>query len=205
MPIFAPIAGQVNVDDGSLSIDGRPSSSSGARARAHGDAGARGGLEKGAMTRKRRRLVLIGSSMSVLALAVVLMLLAFGKSIRFFSSPTELAQEHLGPGVRVRLGGLVKPGSVVRDREDVRFAVTDGSHDVPVLYRGIPPDLFREGQGVVTEGALDSSGTFEADTVLAKHDERYMPKDVAESLKKRGLWEEDGTRNASAAPPAQAR
>ncbi len=157
------------------------------------------------MTRKRRRLVLIGSSVSVLALAVILILLAFGKTITFFSSPSELAAQHVQPGVRVRLGGLVKPGSVVRARDEVRFDVTDGSHDVPVLFRGIPPDLFREGQGVVTEGALDAAGMLQADTVLAKHDERYVPKDVAESLKKRGLWHEDDVRNASATPPAPPR
>ncbi len=165
--------------------------------------------ENARMTRKQRRLVIIGSAMGVLAVAVVLMLLAFGQSIQFFSSPTELAQEHVAPGVRVRLGGMVKQGSVQKQREDVRFTVTDGNADVAVLYHGIPPDLFREGQGVVTEGALDTSGLFVADTVLAKHDERYMPKGVAESLKKQGHWADeyghkDGAAPSSVAPAAPA-
>ncbi len=156
------------------------------------------------MTRKQRRLIVIGSGMSVLALAVVLILLAFGKSIRFFSSPTELVAEHVAPGVRVRLGGLVKPGSLVRKGEQVRFEVTDGNRDVAVTYHGIPPDLFREGQGVVTEGELDPAGMFRADTLLAKHDERYMPKGVAESLKKEGHWGDEYGHGKGAAPPTAA-
>ena len=144
------------------------------------------------MTRKQRRLVVIGSGMGVLALAVVLMLGAFKDSIVFFSSPTDLVEKHMPPGARLRLGGMVKSGSVLRGPDlTVRFAVTDGNRDVAVTYKGMLPDLFREGQGVVTEGALDADGTFRADTVLAKHDERYMPKEVADSLKKSGHWADE--------------
>ena len=143
------------------------------------------------MTRKQRRLVLIGSSLGVLALAVGLALFAFRGSIVFFNSPTDIAEHKVGPGVPIRLGGLVKAGSVKRgDNLAVRFEVTDGSHDVPVSFVGITPDLFREGQGVVAEGELEPDGLFKATTVLAKHDERYMPKEVADALKKSGHWKE---------------
>jgi cytochrome c-type biogenesis protein CcmE len=144
------------------------------------------------MTRKQRRLVLIGSGLFVLAVAVGLMLNAFRDSIVFFNSPTDVAEKHIGPGTRIRLGGLVKSGSVSRgDSLKVRFDVTDGSHDIAVAYQGVLPDLFREGQGVVAEGTLDGSGLFNADTILAKHDETYMPKEVAEALKKSGHWKDD--------------
>jgi cytochrome c-type biogenesis protein CcmE len=147
------------------------------------------------MTRRRRRLVLIGCGLSVLAIAVALMLNAFRDSIVFFNSPTDVAEKHVAPGTRIRLGGLVKAGSFVRsDNLKIRFDVTDGSRDVPVAYQGVLPDLFREGQGVVAEGALDGSGLFNADTILAKHDETYMPKEVAEALKKSGHWKDDYAR-----------
>src|SRR6267142_5280551 len=124
------------------------------------------------MTRRRRRLVLIGSALSVLAVAVALVLFALKDSIVFFNSPTDVVEKHVAPGSRIRLGGLVKPGTLVRgDNLLVRFEVTDGNTSVPVSYIGILPDLFREGQGVVTEGALDGFGHFKADSVLAKHDE----------------------------------
>jgi cytochrome c-type biogenesis protein CcmE len=143
------------------------------------------------MTRRQRRLVLIGSALGVLALSVGLVLSALKDSIVFFNSPTDVAEKHLAPGARIRLGGLVKPGSVVRgDNLSVRFEVTDGKSSIPVTYQGLLPDLFREGQGVVTEGALQASGTFKADSVLAKHDEKYMPKEVADALKKSGHWKE---------------
>jgi cytochrome c-type biogenesis protein CcmE len=153
------------------------------------------------MTRKQRRLILIGGSIGVLAVAVALMLNAFRDSIVFFNSPSDVAEKHIGPGTRIRLGGLVKSGSLVRsDNLRVRFDVTDGSHDMAVAYQGVLPDLFREGQGVVTEGALDGSGVFNADTVLAKHDETYMPKEVADALKKSGHWKDDyGQRAATPA------
>ncbi len=143
------------------------------------------------MTRKQRRLVLIGGSVGVLAVAVGLVLNAMSGSIVFFRSPSDLAREHPAPGTRIRIGGLVKPGSVERGKDlRITFDVTDGTSDVPVRYQGIVPDLFREGQGVVAEGKLAPDGVFVADTVLAKHDERYMPKEVVEALKKSGRWQE---------------
>lgn len=143
------------------------------------------------MTRKQQRLVLIGSGLGVLALAVALILGSLRDSIVFFHSPSDIAENKAPAGKRVRLGGLVKPGSVERgDNMQVRFEVTDGSHDIPVSYRGAVPDLFREGQGVVTEGHVEVSGTFSADTVLAKHDENYMPREVIEVLKKQGRWQD---------------
>jgi cytochrome c-type biogenesis protein CcmE len=125
----------------------------------------------------------------VLALAAALVLNAMRDSIVFFSTPAAVAEKHIPAGKRFRLGGLVKPGSLVRgDHLAVRFLVADDRAALPVTYSGILPDLFREGQGVVAEGALDSSGVFRADTVLAKHDETYMPKEVADALKKQGRW-----------------
>ena len=141
------------------------------------------------MTRKQRRLILIGASLGVLAVAVALVLSAMRDSIVFFNSPTDLAEKHVASGARMRIGGLVKPGSLERgDNLQVRFAVTDGKADVTVRYQGIVPDLFREGQGVVAEGKLEPGGVFVADTVLAKHDERYMPREVVDALKKSGRW-----------------
>ena len=143
------------------------------------------------MTRKQRRLILIGSSLGVLAIAAVLVLNALSGSIVFFNSPTDIVEKHLAPGTRIRIGGLVKPGSLQRGENlNIRFEVTDGKSDVPVRYQGIVPDLFREGQGVVTEGKIESDGIFVADMVLAKHDERYMPREVVDALKKTGRWEE---------------
>jgi len=145
------------------------------------------------MTRKQRRLVLIGSALAVLVLAVALVLTALRDSIVFFNSPTDVVEKQIAAGARIRLGGLVKEGSVARgDNLQVRFAVTDGRNTIPVAYTGLLPDLFREGQGVVTEGALDGSGTFKADSVLAKHDENYMPREVAERLKQQGHWKDEG-------------
>jgi cytochrome c-type biogenesis protein CcmE len=144
------------------------------------------------MTRKQRRLTLIGSSLGVLALAAALVLFALKDSIVFFNSPTDLAEKGIAAGQRIRLGGLVKPGTLERGEAlSVRFEVTDGNRAVPVTYKGILPDLFREGQGVITEGALDPAGVFRADSVLAKHDETYMPKEVADALKKQGHWKDD--------------
>ena len=143
------------------------------------------------MTRKRRRLILIGGALCVLAAAVGLMLNAFRDSIVFFNSPTDVAEKHIPPGTRIRIGGLVKTGSLVRgDNLKIRFDVTDGNRDIAVAYQGVLPDLFREGQGVVAEGALDSGGLFDADTILAKHDENYVPKEVADALKKSGRWKD---------------
>jgi len=152
------------------------------------------------MTRKQRRLALISAGVAVLGLAAGLVLSALKDSIVFFNSPTDLTEKHVAPGTRVRLGGLVVPGSIVKGKDlNVRFEVTDGNKAVAVSYQGILPDLFREGQGVVTEGVVDPSGAFKADTVLAKHDERYMPKDVADALKKSGHWEDEYPKKMDAA------
>src|SRR3979490_3239189 len=169
------------------------------------------------MTRKQRRLAMIGGSFAVLAVAAGLVLNAMRDSIVFFSTPAMVAEKHIAAGKRFRLGGLVEPGSLVRgDNLAVTFKVADGSAALPVSYKGILPDLFREGQGVIAEGALDPSGVFKADTVLAKHDETYMPKDVADALKKQGHWKDDygakpdynacaqgQSRAAQSAPPAK--
>jgi cytochrome c-type biogenesis protein CcmE len=141
------------------------------------------------MTRKQRRTVLIGACFGVLALAVGLVLMALRDSIVFFYTPTEVAEKHLGAGQRFRLGGLVEDGSLKRgEATTVSFVVTDKRATLPVTYTGVLPDLFREGQGVVAEGMLNADGVFHADSVLAKHDEKYMPPEVAEKLKEQGLW-----------------
>ena len=144
------------------------------------------------MTRKQRRLTLIGGSLAVLAVAAALVLNAMRDSIVFFSTPEMVAEKHIPAGKRFRLGGLVEQGSLVHGAGlTASFKVSDGSSELPVSYTGILPDLFREGQGVVAEGALDASGVFRADTVLAKNDENYMPKEVADALKKQGHWKDD--------------
>jgi cytochrome c-type biogenesis protein CcmE len=156
------------------------------------------------MTRKQRRLVLIGSALGVLALAIGLVLSALRDSIVFFNTPTDVVEKHLTAGARIRLGGMVREGSVVRGENlQVRFEVTDGPNNVPVAYHGMLPDLFREGQGVVAEGVLDHSGLLQADSVLAKHDENYMPKDVADRLKQQGHWKDDYEKKP--APPVPQR
>src|ERR1700726_630993 len=150
------------------------------------------------MTRKQRRLILIGTGLGVLGVAVALMLNAFRDSIVFFNSPSDIAEKHVGPGTRIRLGGLVKDGSIVRAGDlRVRFAITDGNSEIAVAYQGVLPDLFREGQGVIAEGALDGGGVFNADTILAKHDETYIPKKVADALKKSGHWKDDYAQRAA--------
>ncbi|WP_417680179.1 cytochrome c maturation protein CcmE [Roseibium sp.] len=142
------------------------------------------------MTRKQRRLTLIGIAGVVLAGALGLILFALNDQIVFFQSPTDIVEKGVPPGQRIRLGGLVEDGSVERSGDaNVRFKVTDTANTVTVTYMGILPDLFREGQGVVTEGTVGPDGVFVADNVLAKHDENYMPKEVAESLKRQGVWQ----------------
>ena len=142
--------------------------------------------------------------MVVLAIAVGLVLNAMRDSIVFFSTPSEVTDKHIAAGKRFRLGGMVVPGSVTHgDNLQVGFVVTDGNTKIPVNYRGALPDLFREGQGVVTEGKLDAGGTFVADTVLAKHDENYMPKDVADALKKQGHWKDEYARDGAAPASVQ--
>src|ERR1700692_3876933 len=150
------------------------------------------------MTRKQRRLILIGSSLGVFAFAVALVLSSLRESIVFFNSPTDIAEKKSAPGARVRLGGMVKMGSLERgDNLQVRFEVTDGNKDIPVSYRGIVPDLFREGQGVIAEGHIEPGGTFQAETVLAKHDENYMPRAIVEPLKTQGHWQETAAPSAT--------
>jgi cytochrome c-type biogenesis protein CcmE len=157
------------------------------------------------MTRKQRRLLLISACLAAIGLAVGLVMFALRDNIVFFYSPSELAQKATPNGARLRLGGLVKPGSLRRERDQtVRFAVTDMKKDVEVTYTGLLPDLFREGQGVVAEGAIGPDHLFSADSVLAKHDERYMPRDVADALKKQGVWREEGDAGSAAPAGAQA-
>ena len=142
------------------------------------------------MTRKQKRLSVIGGAMVFLALASGLTLYALGQKTSYFYMPSDIETAALEPGQRIRLGGLVGKGTVVRgEGTQVAFAVTDQVGSVKVAYDGILPDLFREGQGVVTEGAFRADGVFVADSVLAKHDENYMPREVADRLKEDGLWQ----------------
>lgn len=153
------------------------------------------------MTRKQFRLAIIGTAAVVLCLAAGLVLLALRDRIVFFYGPTEIAQKGVAPGTRLRLGGLVEKGSVERGSgRHVAFAVTDGTSTMKVSYDGLLPDLFREGQGVVTEGVFEGGDRFRADSVLAKHDETYMPREVADTLKKQGYWQPEAS--GAATPPA---
>ena len=138
------------------------------------------------MTRKQIRLAAIGGGLAFLALAAFIALTALEDNIVFFRSPSELAAQPAAIGEAIRIGGLVREGSVTRDGLRADFQVTDLAHDIAVSYEGMLPDLFREGQGVVAEGRFD--GIFRADTVLAKHDETYMPPEVAEALEKSGKY-----------------
>lgn len=141
------------------------------------------------MTRKQKRLTVIFGGLGFLALAAALTFYALGQRASYFYMPVDLQTAQLAPGQRIRLGGLVETGSIVRgEGTTVRFAVTDHENSVKVTYTGILPDLFREEQGVITEGSFGSDGVFVADSVLAKHDETYMPKEVADSLKEKGLF-----------------
>lgn len=142
------------------------------------------------MTRKGKRLSVIAGGMTFLAVAVALTFVALGQKASYFYMPADLAAAHVAPGQRFRLGGLVATDSVKRGNDaTVRFGVTDGEGTVEVTYTGILPDLFREGQGIIAEGALGPDGLFRADSVLAKHDETYMPREVADALKAKGVWE----------------
>ena len=140
------------------------------------------------MTRKQRRLYFVALGMLALGAATALVLTAFNDNLVYFYSPTELTEKSIPPERRVRIGGLVEKGSILRDGSIVRFRVTDMVHAVPVSYAGVLPDLFREEQGVVAEGRMARDGTFQAAEVLAKHDENYMPKEVADALKASGHW-----------------
>ena len=149
------------------------------------------------LTRRGRRLAMIAAALAVVGAAAGLSLYALSDSIVFFYSPSEVAQKAVAPGARLRIGGMVKTGSVVKSADqNVAFVLTDGAHDLKVAYQGLLPDLFREGQGVVAEGVLAAPGQIRADTILAKHDERYMPREVVDALKKQGRWQE-GTTAAS--------
>ena len=151
------------------------------------------------MTRKQRRSILIGMCLAVLGLAVGLIMFALEDSIVFFYSPSDVAEKNIRPGQRIRLGGLVAEGSVKRgENTTVSFSITDTAKTILVTFTGVLPDLFREGQGVVTEGKLRGDGVFVADNVLAKHDENYMPPEVAEALRKQGVWRgEDDVKKAN--------
>lgn len=141
------------------------------------------------MTRKQRRGLLITIAVAVLAAATLLVLSALRDTIVYFRTPSDVVAQNVKPGQRFRLGGLVADGSVQRGQgTTVSFTITDTDKSVPVSYTGILPDLFREGQGIIAEGQLDANGRFNADTVLAKHDEAYMPPEVAKALKEKGVF-----------------
>ena len=154
------------------------------------------------MTPRRRRMVLVLGIVGGVSLAGALALSALRQNVTFFFDPTEVAAGQVPAGERFRLGGMVTQGSLHRAAGslEVRFVVTDFSHDVPVSYTGVLPDLFREGAGVVAHGQMRHDGTFVADEVLAKHDEKYMPPEVARSLKKR----HGESRADTTAPPTPA-
>lgn len=157
--------------------------------------------------RKRQRLVLVAVALLLLGGATALVLAALDDTIAFFVSPSDVAAGKLDAGRRFRIGGLVVAGSVERGAgPEVRFALTDTAHEVEVVYAGLLPDLFREGQGIVANGTLRPDGVFEASEVLAKHDETYMPREVADALKQAGHWQPDGTgaiREPDAGPTAR--
>ncbi len=145
------------------------------------------------MKRKQRRMWLLISALAGLGAVAALVLVALEDNIVFFYGPSELVAKAPAAGQRLRIGGLVAVDSVKKAEDgSVNFAVTDGNNTVPVLFRGLLPDLFREGQGVVAEGALDGAGLFLASEVLAKHDEKYMPPEVAEALREQGQWKGEG-------------
>lgn len=143
------------------------------------------------MTRKNQRIAMIVGGLAFLGIAAGLVLTAFEDSVVFFFSPTDLQASPVDPERRIRVGGLVEEGSVERGPADaeIRFRVTDGNSNLTIRYVGILPDLFREGQGIVAQGRLQNA-VFQADEVLAKHDETYMPKEVADALKKQGHWKD---------------
>jgi cytochrome c-type biogenesis protein CcmE len=156
------------------------------------------------VTRKRRRLYVVLAAMLCLGAAVGLVLMAFQDSIVFFRSPSDIAEKPLPAGQRFRLGGLVEEKSVRKldGGATTAFRVTDLARSVEVTYRGILPDLFREGQGVIAEGRLGPDGVFVASEVLARHDENYMPKEVADAIKKSGQWKDAPPGKPGTAPRA---
>jgi cytochrome c-type biogenesis protein CcmE len=143
--------------------------------------------------RKRRRLYFVLALLAGGGAAAALALAALKDNVLYFYSPTDIRTKHVSPGVVFRIGGLVEQHSVNKGSgAELRFVVTDGKSQIPVVYRGDVPSLFREGQGVVAAGKLNDAGTFEASQVLAKHDEKYMPPEVVDALKRSGRWK-DGT------------
>jgi len=144
------------------------------------------------MRPKRRRLIYVIAGLVLLGGAAAIVLSVLSENLVFFYSPSDLAAKTVPEGRRLRIGGLVAPGSVHKegDGKSVTFAVTDNVKQITVTYVGALPDLFREGQGVVVEGARSGDGSIRATSVLAKHDERYMPPEVVEALKKAGRWQE---------------
>jgi cytochrome c-type biogenesis protein CcmE len=143
------------------------------------------------VTRKQKRLTVIGGALGFLGLATALTFYALGQKASYFYMPADLQQATVPPGERIRLGGLVEQGTIVRGQgTEVAFSVTDKEKSIKVVFNGLLPDLFREEQGVITEGTFRPDGVFVADSVLAKHDETYMPKEVADSLKAKGVWQE---------------
>jgi len=149
-------------------------------------------VRKKGWSRKQKRLALIAGLAVVLALATTLVLVALRDQIVFFYSPSDVVARQVEAGTPIRLGGLVKDGSWTRNGQDNTFTVTDNATDIVAHYAGILPDLFREGQGVVAEGAIGPDGTFVATNVLAKHDENYIPKEVVDALKASGEWRPEG-------------
>lgn len=147
-----------------------------------------------AAARRRRRLLILALAGLGVGTAAALTLTAFQDNLVFFHSPSDIAHKPPRPGQMIRIGGLVEEGSVQRPAGSatISFRVTDGAHTLPVTYRGVLPDLFREGQGVVAQGAMDAHGVFVAREVLARHDETYMPPEVADALKRSGHWQHGG-------------
>jgi len=157
------------------------------------------------VTRKRRRIYFLLAAMIAGGGATGLILAAFQDNVTYFYGPSDLRTQTKTVGIRlIRLGGLVSPGSVRHDASGaIQFTVGDGKAEIPVHYRGILPDLFREGQGIIAEGRITADGVFTATTILAKHDETYMPPEVADALKRAGTWRgelQDKSQNKSIGP-----
>ena len=141
------------------------------------------------MKPKHQRLIFVTVSVIFLCAAALMTMQAFRQNLVFFYSPGDLAQQNLAAGQRIRVGGLVGNHSIKRGRDDtVRFTITDGAAEIHVTYKGLLPNLFREGQGVVAEGTMEDKDHFTATSILAKHDEKYMPREVVDALKKSGQW-----------------
>ncbi len=151
---------------------------------------------------KHQRLVLVVLAVAALVGAVLLAMWGLQDRAAYFVTPTDIAAGKAAPDKAMRLGGMVVKGSLIRDPDGltIRFTVSDTKAETPVVYRGITPDLFREGSGVVAEGRLDANGLFVADNILAKHDERYMPREVVDALKKSGRWQEGATQHPEGVP-----